>query len=181
LAILVGSAFCWWKFASSDPGESGAEEERPVHRTRTVEVPVGDEIEWAVDAPHLENAPDRTIREELDLADPSQPAAIADRALDGLLAVSETLQGADRAEARARARRLADLGEPSVQATALHLLAELGSEDEDRSLLEASTLHPDVRVSLAAKRALFEHLTARGDAPASRELLSTLIHKEENP
>ncbi len=116
----------------------------------------------------------------LALADPAQPPNVADRALDALLSVADRLDGAQRDEARTRARLLADQGEASPRSTALLLLAELGAEAADRGRLEALALHEDPRVSLAARRTLIEFLRAQGQPDRARRIWETLP-KEQDP
>lgn len=146
------------------------------------------EIARSGDALHQEHAlvallghgsPD-AIGAMLALADPVYPPAVADRALDALLSVAPSLDGAQQEEARARARLLADRGEPSAQATALLLLTELGIETEDGGRFETLAHHPDPRVSLAAKRALFEQARVRGEHDFAQRIWESLP-REENP
>lgn len=126
----------------------------------------------------LSHSDPESVDAMLAAADLARPAAVADRALDGLLSVAGGLEGSRRAEALVRARIFADRGEPACRSTALLLLSELGAGDEDRSRLEASAAHPDSRVSLPARRALLEYLRGHGESEMARQVLESLSKED---
>lgn len=122
----------------------------------------------------LGHADPPAVETMLSLADISQPPNVADRALDALLSITESLAGTHRDETLFRARLFADRGETAPCATALLLLAELGAEEQDRPRLERLSRHGDPRVSLAARRALIEYCRAHGESARAQEVWESI-------
>ncbi len=94
--------------------------------------------------------------------------------LHDLLSKADALSGKRRDEARATARLQCDQGSPSLRALAIHLLIELGPESADRHRFEAWAHDPDLRVSLAARRGLFEYWKSLGEETRAQEILASM-------
>jgi HEAT repeat protein len=130
----------------------------------------------------LGHADESSVQVMLQLAVASQPPAVHERALDGLLSVADQVPVALLGRVRDGARLWVEIGKPSDCSTALLILAELGVQEEEIPLVEQMASSLDARVSLAALRGLVEYHQRRHRADlaeSTQRQISAVLHSME--